>query len=92
MIKGWLFRFTSWVVVSALSLILAACGGGNGESVVDSAATATDSLTVHASASGEVTPGLMVTLSAEVEDGGTDVGVITRRDILRTVIEGTEVS
>jgi len=27
-----------------------------------------------------------------VEDGGVDVGVITRRDILRTVIEGTEVS
>jgi glycine betaine/proline transport system ATP-binding protein len=27
-----------------------------------------------------------------VEDGGSDVGVITRRDILRTVIEGTEVS
>ncbi len=27
-----------------------------------------------------------------VEDGGTDVGVITRQDILRTVIEGTEVS
>ncbi len=27
-----------------------------------------------------------------VEDGGTDVGVITRADILRTVIEGTEVS
>ncbi len=27
-----------------------------------------------------------------VEDGGTDVGVITRRDLLRTVIEGTEVS
>jgi glycine betaine/proline transport system ATP-binding protein len=27
-----------------------------------------------------------------VEDAGTDVGVITRQDILRTVIEGTEVS
>ncbi|WP_120501409.1 glycine betaine/L-proline ABC transporter ATP-binding protein [Roseovarius sp. EL26] len=27
-----------------------------------------------------------------VEDGGTDVGVITRADLLRTVIEGTEVS
>ncbi|MEM0907600.1 MAG: betaine/proline/choline family ABC transporter ATP-binding protein [Pseudomonadota bacterium] len=27
-----------------------------------------------------------------VEDGGADVGVITRSDILRTVIEGTEVS
>jgi glycine betaine/proline transport system ATP-binding protein len=27
-----------------------------------------------------------------VEDGGTDVGVITRADVLRTVIEGTEVS
>jgi glycine betaine/proline transport system ATP-binding protein len=27
-----------------------------------------------------------------VEDGGVDVGVITRRDILRTVVEGTEVS
>ncbi|MCP4932971.1 MAG: betaine/proline/choline family ABC transporter ATP-binding protein [bacterium] len=27
-----------------------------------------------------------------VEDGGIDVGVITRQDILRTVIEGTEVS
>ena len=27
-----------------------------------------------------------------VEDGGRDVGVITRADILRTVIEGTEVS
>lgn len=27
-----------------------------------------------------------------VEDGGVDVGVITRQDILRTVIEGTEVS
>ena len=27
-----------------------------------------------------------------VEDGGKDVGVITRADILRTVIEGTEVS
>ncbi len=27
-----------------------------------------------------------------VEDGGSDVGVITRRDLLRTVIEGTEVS
>ncbi len=27
-----------------------------------------------------------------VEDGGNDVGVITRRDLLRTVIEGTEVS
>ena len=27
-----------------------------------------------------------------VEDGGNDVGVITRADILRTVIEGTEVS
>ena len=27
-----------------------------------------------------------------VEEGGTDVGVITRSDILRTVIEGTEVS
>ena len=27
-----------------------------------------------------------------VEDGGADVGVITRADILRTVIEGTEVS
>ena len=27
-----------------------------------------------------------------VEDGGTDVGVITRQDILRTVIGGTEVS
>jgi glycine betaine/proline transport system ATP-binding protein len=27
-----------------------------------------------------------------VEDGGTDVGVIRRQDLLRTVIEGTEVS
>ncbi|WP_436399149.1 quaternary amine ABC transporter ATP-binding protein [Roseobacter sp. S98] len=27
-----------------------------------------------------------------VEDGGSDVGVITRADLLRTVIEGTEVS
>ena len=27
-----------------------------------------------------------------VEDGGKDVGVVTRRDILETVIEGTEVS
>ena len=27
-----------------------------------------------------------------VEDGNTDVGVITRKDILRTVIEGTDVS
>lgn len=27
-----------------------------------------------------------------VEDGGTDIGVITRADVLRTVIEGTEVS
>ena len=27
-----------------------------------------------------------------VEDGGTDVGVITRENILRTVIEGTEMS
>lgn len=27
-----------------------------------------------------------------VEDGGVDVGIVTRRDILRTVIEGTEVS
>ncbi|MEM7188873.1 MAG: glycine/betaine ABC transporter, partial [Pseudomonadota bacterium] len=27
-----------------------------------------------------------------VEDGGTDVGVIHRQDLLRTVIEGTEVS
>ena len=27
-----------------------------------------------------------------VEDGGTDVGVITRVELLRTVIEGTEVS
>lgn len=27
-----------------------------------------------------------------VQDGGTDVGVITRADLLRTVIEGTEVS
>lgn len=27
-----------------------------------------------------------------VEDGGADVGVITRADLLRTVIEGTEVS
>ncbi len=27
-----------------------------------------------------------------VEDGGADIGVITRSDILRTVIEGTEVS
>ena len=27
-----------------------------------------------------------------VEDGGEDVGVITRADLLRTVIEGTEVS
>ena len=27
-----------------------------------------------------------------VEDGGVDVGVISRQDLLRTVIEGTEVS
>ena len=27
-----------------------------------------------------------------VEDGGTDVGIITRADLLRTVIEGTEMS
>ena len=27
-----------------------------------------------------------------VQDGGRDVGVITRADLLRTVIEGTEVS
>ncbi len=27
-----------------------------------------------------------------VEDGGTDIGIITRADLLRTVIEGTEVS
>lgn len=27
-----------------------------------------------------------------VEEGGTDIGVITRADVLRTVIEGTEVS
>ena len=27
-----------------------------------------------------------------VEDAGQDVGIITRKDILRTVIEGTEVS
>ena len=27
-----------------------------------------------------------------VEDAGADVGVITRADLLRTVIEGTEVS
>ena len=27
-----------------------------------------------------------------VEDGGSDVGVITRADLLRTVIEGTEMS
>ena len=27
-----------------------------------------------------------------VQDGGVDVGVVTRRDILQTVIEGTEVS
>ena len=27
-----------------------------------------------------------------VEDGGVDVGVITRADLLNTVIEGTEVS
>ena len=27
-----------------------------------------------------------------VEQGGTDIGVITRADLLRTVIEGTEVS
>jgi glycine betaine/proline transport system ATP-binding protein len=27
-----------------------------------------------------------------VEDAGKDIGVITRQDILRTVIEGTEMS
>ena len=27
-----------------------------------------------------------------VEDGGTDIGLIRRQDLLRTVIEGTEVS
>ncbi|MGJ8604279.1 MAG: quaternary amine ABC transporter ATP-binding protein [Marivita sp.] len=40
----------------------------------------------------------LITLAIEddsailVEDGGTDVGVITRADLLRTVIEGTEMS
>ena len=74
MCNGHLFHSLTWIVVPALSLTLTACGGGgNGEPVAEFSSTTTDTLTVHASATGEVTPGLTVTLSAAVEDGGTDI-------------------
>jgi len=81
MFNGHFFYSLTWLALPILSLTLTACdGSGNGEPDADLSGTTTDdTLAVHASASGEATPGLTVTLSAAVEDGGADIRYLWSR-------------